>query len=449
MHRTLNAAALLAAMALAGALHAQAGQPLFDKTHKGAKESKVAADWYANLPVWTNSQTSKNQFPKTWLLLDAEFKPSQTPNKFEIRDANKNQFSAYAMVRDGVDGNGMPVYKTTTSSKWLGWKSWPARYVLSTYPVEGNTNDADLVAFGAWLFTEKENDLANRVLTQVHGKNKDLAPLIEAYIAEKYGWKDPGPLEVFNIWDAEFQKERNILVTAADKAARTTAREKAAKAAFDDIVRARGAYKGKAPRKPGPTRQLILLEWEIKQFKIAYASSDFLKEAKNADVLAAIMDSITDDKELIKRNTEDARKILQDPKNPNAAKDPNLLKKKAEMMEAILQIDPMDTALRAEVANSWFLYGAPADHGNGCERTDPIKKAIPHYEEILKVYPQNSAFWLALGRCYQALEDSKKAKPCYDKVIAIEGDKGLGGTAKSLIRNMDAKDEARMKSEGK
>lgn len=449
MLKSLNTAAILAAFTLAGALHAQAGQPLFDKTHKGAKESKVAGDWYEKLPVWTNSLTSKNKFPQTWLPLDADFKPSQTANKFEIRDANKNQFSAYAMVRDGVDGNGLPVYKVTTNTKWIGWKSWPAKYVMVTYPVEGNTDEADLVAFGAWLFTEKENDLANRVLTQVHAKNKELAPLIEAYIAEKYGWKEPGPLETFNIWDAEFQKERSILVTAADKTARTTAREKAAKAAFDEIVKSRGAYKGKAPRNPPPTKQLILIEWEIKQFKIAYASSDFLKDTKNADVLAAIMDSITDDKALIKDNVEAARKITQDPKNPNAAKDPNKLKEKCERMELILKMDPMDTALRAETANSWFLYGAPADHGNGCERSEPIKKAIPHYEMILKVYPMNSAFWLALGRCYQALEDSKKARPCYDKVIAIEGDKGIGGTAKSLIRNMDAKDEARLKSEGK
>jgi len=440
---------VLAAFAFAGMLQAQAGQPLFDKTHKGAKESKVQADWYEKLPVWTNAQTSKNKFPQTWLNLDANFKPSNEPGKFEIRDANKNQFSAYAMVRDGVDGNGMPVYKATSESKWISWKSWPAKYVLITYPVETNPDESDLVGFAAWLFGEKENDLANRVLTQVHAKNKELAPLIEAYIAEKYNWKEPGALELFNIWDAEFQKERNILVTAADKTARTTAREKAAKAAFDEIVKSRGAYKGKAPRRPGPTKQLILIEWEIKQFKLAYASSDFLKDTKNTDVLAAIIDSITDDKAVIKDNVEKARKILQDPKDPNASKNPNNLKKKAEMMEAILLVDPEDTALRAETANSWFLYGAPADHGNGCERADGVKKAIPHYKLILQVFPKNSAFWLALGRCYQALEDSKNAKPAYDEVIAIEGDKGLGSTAKSLIRNMDARDEARMKSEGK
>lgn len=449
MHSTLKTATVLSALLFSCAVYAQSGQPLFDKTHKGAKESKVSGDWYANLPVWTNSLTSKNKFPQTWLLMDENFKPTDKPNKFEIRDANKNQFSAYAMVRDGVDGNGMPIYKATTENKWIGWKSWPAKYVMVTYPVETNTNESDLVAFAAWLFTEKENDLANRVLTQVHTKNKELAPLIEAYITEKYGWKDAGPLEPFNIWDAEFQKERNILVTAADKAARLKARETAAKAGFEAIVKARGGYKGKAPRSPAPTKQLILIEWEIKQFKLAYASSDFLKEPKNADVLAAIMDSITDDKALIKDNVENARKITADPKDPKAAKDPNKLKEKCERMEQILKIDPMDTALRAETANSWFLYGAPADHGNGCERSEPIKKAIPHYLEILKVFPKNSAFWLALGRCYQALEDSKNARPAYDKVIEIEGDKGYGSTAKSLIRNMDARDETRMKEQGK
>ncbi|MCL4730554.1 MAG: hypothetical protein KJ044_08990, partial [Planctomycetes bacterium] len=123
MRTTLSTAALIAALVLSGALYAQAGQPLFDKTHKGAKESKVSTDWYDKLPVWANSLTSKNKFPQTWLPLDENFRFSDKANKFEIRDANKNQFSAYLMVRDGVDGNGLPVYKTTTNSKWLGWKS--------------------------------------------------------------------------------------------------------------------------------------------------------------------------------------------------------------------------------------------------------------------------------------------------------------------------------------
>ncbi|MBX3473313.1 MAG: tetratricopeptide repeat protein [Planctomycetes bacterium] len=443
MRTSLQFAGVLAGLCLASTLHAQAGQPLFDKTHKGAKEPKVSKDWEDKLPIWANSLTSKNQFIQTWLMLDENFRPSDKPGKFEIRDANKEQFSAYAMVRDGVDANGLPVYKATSATKWISWKSWPARFVLTNYPVETNNDQNDLVAFGAWLFGQKENDLANRVLTLVHGKNKELAPLIEAYIAEKYGWKDAGALESFNLWDAEFQRERTILITAADKAARVSAREKAAKAGFDEIVRVRGAYKGKAPRKPSPTKQLILIEWEIKQFKIAYASSDFLKNTKNADVLQAILDSIVDDKAVIKSNREDAAKL---PKNDKDAKG---MKAKAERMEQVLVIDPMDVALRSETANAWYLYGAPLDHGNGCERTEGINAAIPHYKKILEVYPNNSAFLLALGRCYQALEDSKQARPYYQKVIDLEGDKGLGSTAQALMRNMDARDITRLKEEGK
>lgn len=440
MRNTGKALLAISALLFTGSLAAaDAGASLFEKTHKGAKETKVATDWYAKLPEWVASLTSKNKFPETWLPLDSDFKNSPTPNKFEIRDANKNQFSAYLMVRDGADGNGLPVYKTTKSSKWIGWKSWPAKYILVTYPVETNTDDNDLVAFAAWLFAEKENDLANRVLTVVHGRNKDLAPLIEAYLTEKLGWKDPGALERWALWDMEFQKERAILIPASEKAARQATLEKDAKTDFDAIVRARGDYKGKAPRRVSPTKQLILLEWEIKQYKLTYASSEFLKNAKNADVLAQIMDSITDDKAIIKDNLEKAKALWSD-------KDIKGQQAKCEMMEEILRIDPMDVALRAETANSWFLYGKPAEHGNGCDRSDPIKKAIPHYLEILKIYPESSGYWLALGRCYQALEDSKRAKPCYDKVIAMEGDKGLGSTAKALQRNMDTKDENRAKS---
>src|SRR5690606_19485322 len=70
--RTLKTALLTALLAtgFAGVLHADAAEALFTKTHKGAKESKVAGDWYDSLPAWVASLTSKNQFPTTQLPFD-------------------------------------------------------------------------------------------------------------------------------------------------------------------------------------------------------------------------------------------------------------------------------------------------------------------------------------------------------------------------------------------
>ncbi len=160
-------------------------------------------------------------------------------------------------------------------------------------------------------------------------------------------------------------------------------------------------------------------------------------ELENSDKLQEILDSIKDDLAVIQDNLEEARKKVTDSGNPNQ------LKEKAEYMEGILTIDPEDMNLRSQVANAWYAWGNPAPHGNGCDRAEGIKKAIPHYERILEIFPNNTAFLLAMGRCYQALEDSKHARGYYEKVIELDGTKGSGPTAKALIRNMDQNDANR------
>lgn len=440
---------LLAALAVAcfaGSLSAGPSEDLFAKTHKGMKEADVGTRWYDKLPEWVASLTSKNQFPETHLPFSAnrgKLQAAREYSKFQIRDANKKQFSAYYMVRNGVDANGRTIYEKTNDFGWLPWKSWPARSIVETYPVESNQDINDLVALAAWLYGEKENELANRVLTVVHARDKELAPLIEAFICDKEKWTLPSEgLKAWNAWDVDFQLERIILVTPEEYDKRFKARESEAAAEFKKLVQSRGDTKGRPPRRVSPSKQLILIEWEIKQFKIRFGSSDFLKDTKITDKLQEIQDSITDDLALIKDNLEQARKMAPD---SNA----NDLKKKAEFLEQILLIDPQDLNLRSQVANAWYTWGNPAPHGNSCDRADGMKKAIPHYEIIVKAYPNNSSFLLAIGRCYQALENSKQARPYYEKVIEIDGNQGNGVTAKALIRNMDQGDQNRSKKDGK
>ena len=433
--------------AFAGCLLAGPSEDLFAKSHKGAKESDVAKKWYEKLPEWVSSLTSKNKFPQTHLpyTIEKGKLKNMDPgvNKFEIRDANKKQFSAYLMVQNGVDPQGRPVYEATTDFAWVDWKGWKAKYILETYPIDGNNDNADMIAFAAWLYAEKENEFANRVLTIVHGRDKDLAPLIEAYICDKEKWTRPAEgLKIWNVWDTEYQKERNILVSPEDYEKRLKARETEAEKQFKALVASRGDFKGRAPRKNSPTRQLVLLEWDIKQYKIAYASSDFLKDTKNVDKLQEIQDSITDDLAAIKESLDIAR-------TKGADGNANGLKEKADMMEMILAIDPMDLNLRGQVAEAWYAWAKPADHGNSCDRADGCKNAIPHYEIILKAYPRNTSFLLRMGKCYQAQGDSKHARPYYELVIEIDGTKGNAITAKALLRNMDIADQNRTPKDGK
>ncbi|MBK8205953.1 MAG: tetratricopeptide repeat protein [Planctomycetes bacterium] len=435
-------AALLAGFAVTASAQV-AADALFLKTHRGAKEAKVATDWYAKLPTWVHSLTSKNQFIQTHLPLEfvaGKPKPMRTGvNKFEIRDANDKQFSAYLMVRSGVDGNGRAVYQATGDFAWVGWSGWPGQYIVESYPVEGNTDVNDLVGMGAWLYSEKQNKLANRVLYEAHKKSSELSPLIQAYICEKEKWILPQEgLVDWGEWDIEYQKERFILVTPEQRDKLKGDREKEAEKAHKELVALRGDFKGKPPRRKSPGRQLLILEWDFKQLKIAYQNTDYLKDQKRLDEIQVILDSIKDDLSII----ADQKKVAQD---KGAAGQPNDLKAKADHLEVVLQIDPQDLALRADVAAAWFAWANPATHGNSCDRVDGVKNAIPHYQAILAVYPTNTSFLLQLGKCYQAMENSKEARKYYDRVIAIDGTKGNAVTAKALIRNMDIKDQNRAK----
>ncbi|MBX3458846.1 MAG: tetratricopeptide repeat protein [Planctomycetes bacterium] len=439
----LIAAAVIATVAAASLCAQTPTEALLTKTHKGAKENMVAGNWYGKLPDWVHSLTSKNQFIQTHLPIEfVDGKPRAMRagvNKFEIRDANKKQFSAYIAVREGVDGQGRATWRTTGDYAWMDWKMWPAQYIVESYPVETNTDANDLVAMAVWLYSEKQNKLANRVLYEAHKKSSELSPLIQAYICEKEKWTlpDTGLVE-WGEWDIEYQKERFILVTPEQRDKLASEREREAKKAYDELVALRGDFKGRPPRARPPRRQLIMLEWDIKQLKIAFQNTDYVKDEKRQAELQAILDSIKDDLAII----ADQKKIANE---KGAGGQPNDQKAKAEHLELTLKIDPSDLALRADVAAAWYAWAGVADHGNSCDRVQGVKNAIPHYDAILKEYPNNTAFLLQMGRCYQAMESSKEARKYYDRVIAIDGTKGNAITAKALIRNMDLKDQNRAK----
>ncbi len=443
-HTAMVTALLVTVFAVAASAQ---GDSLFAKTHRGAKESKVASDWYEKLPVWAHSLVSKNQFIQTHLPMEFvkdKLRPMrQGVNKFEIRDANERAFRAFLLAPQGVDGNGLPVYEATELSDWVSWKTWPARYIVESYPVESNPDVNDVVALGAWLYVEKENQLANQVLAVAHDMDRDLAPLIQAYICEKEKWDMPSEgLVEWGHWDMEYQKERTMLVTPAARDQLLADREKQAKQQWDQLTAARGDYRGKPPRRRSPTQQLVRIEWDFKQFKIAYQNSEFLKDTKRQEEMQLILDSIKDDLALLNENRKKARDM-------GATGNANDIKEQADFLETLLRIDPMDVTLRAEVADAWFKWGEPDQYGNGCARVQGMKNAIPHYAEVLKAYPFSTAFLLRMGQCYQAQEDSTNARKYYQQVLDIAGVKGHGQTAQALMRNMDVKDQGRAKKAGR
>jgi hypothetical protein len=429
---------------MCGSVYADAAEDLTGELKLGKTEKSAAANWYDSYPKWVMASIKQNKFPQTYLgyaQQGSKIKPAKGVfSKFEIRNANKKQFQAFLMARDGNDANGLPVYKTTKDFVWLSWKQWPVEQLVETYPVKSNKDDKAVVGFGIWIYSKKKyNEIANRVLTVVALRNKDLRPLIEAYLCEKEKWDgQEGSLIEWNVWDSKYYREHIILIPAADEEKRYKQRETAAEKELKRILADRGAYKGRAPRRQQPTKMLVFVEWDIKNYKQAYASSDYFKLEKTQALLELVMDTIKDDLELKQdnlKNIDDKYKGKTDPKD---------MKKRILEMESVRGIDPMDMKLLSQVANLWYEYANPADHGNGCDRLEGVKKAIPLYQELLKHYPYNTAYLMAMGRCYQAKEDSKNARGYYEKVIAIDGPrKGKTPTAEALIRNMEMKDQNR------
>src|SRR5690606_36758686 len=88
---------------------------LFAKSHRGAKESKIASDWYEKQPVWAHSLVSKNQFIQTHLPMEFvkdQLRPMrQGVNKFEIHGAYERALRAFLLAPQGVGGNGLPVHE--------------------------------------------------------------------------------------------------------------------------------------------------------------------------------------------------------------------------------------------------------------------------------------------------------------------------------------------------
>ncbi|MDC1142165.1 hypothetical protein OAU50_03670 [Planctomycetota bacterium] len=437
--------AILCLVAMCGSVYAEASDDLANELKLGKSEKSAAKNWYEKFPEWVMASIKKNDFPQTHLSYGLQGKKMKATkgvfNKFEVRDANKKQFQAFFMARNGNDNTGNPIYKITKSFIWLRWSEWPVEHIVETYPVKHN-DDAAVVGFGMWIYSKKKyNELANRVLTAVAKRTEALRPKIEAYLCEKEKWDDQaGSLIEWNVWDTKFQLERTILIPAAEEEKRFKARETASEKAFKDILSSRGAYKGRAPRKQSPKKMLVWIEWDIKMYKKAYASSEFFKLEKTQATLELIQDSITDDLALM---TDNLKNINDKYKGKDKPKD---LKNRVLELEILRKIDPLDINLLSKVANLWYKYANPADHGNGCDRVEGIKKAIPLYEELLELYPFNTAYLISMGRCYQAMEDSKNARIYYEKVIDIDGpNKGLSSNAEALIRNMEQKDQNRSK----
>jgi tetratricopeptide (TPR) repeat protein len=430
---------------LASALEANAVDDLLRQTHRGAREDRVASGWLESFPTWVASHTSKNQFLVMHLPfehVDNRGRITARPLRgetrpFRVRDVNaRGELSIRTMTPDRVDGDGRPQYRDISQDSWMPVRSCPPDSLFHVYMTQQHEDVNQIVGFGVWLYAQRQNNLANRVLTIAHSQSPALAALIEAYICEKEGWTKPEDgLQHWTFWDADRQRENRILVTPAEAERLTAEREREAQAAWREIVTARGDHQGRPPRRRPPTKSLALVDWELRQYRIAYKDTAFIANNRNLTQIEAISDSISDDRANITTALEQARAM--------PAENQREITARGDAFEAILRVNPADPTLMNEVAMAWYNGGGIHAHGNNCDNTAALRNAITHFEKLIEMFPYNTNYLFHLGRCWQALQNSSKAGPLYERIIEVDGTTGMGPQARAFMRNMERADANR------
>jgi hypothetical protein len=429
---------------LAATLEAQSSE-LLAETHRGAREDRVGSQWFDNFPTWVASFSNRNEFLVVQLPLEhIENRGNVTArpirdgmNSFRIRDVNpRGMLNIRTMSIERLDNNGQPIYRDVRHDSWIRAQNIPAASVYELYMGQNIEEVNDIVAFACWLYSQRENDLANRALTVAHDRAPQLAPLIQGYIAEKEGWEVPeGGLERWGFWHEDTQSERFILVNAEKVEALKTERERNAAAEWRDIFAARGDYRGRPPRRRPPTRNLALIEWQVRQFRVKYQATEFIKESRNADQIQAVTDSINDDRALIRQLVEDAAEMPQN--------NPREVNERGQAMERALQLDPRNPTLLNDVALDWFKAGSIHDHGNNCDNNTAVRAAVAHFETLCNMFPHNTTYLYYQARCWQALQNSGNASPLYELIFELDGNAGMAPMARSFMRNMEIQDARR------
>jgi hypothetical protein len=428
----------------ASALEAQ-GDELLRKTHRGAREDRVASQWFDNFPTWVSSFTNRNEFLEVRLPLEhvvvrdnVTARPVRDGLRhFRIRDVNpRGMLNIRTMSADRLDNNGRPTFRDVRHDSWIRPQNIPAESMVRLYLGQNIEEVNDLVAFACWLYSQRENKLANRVLTVAHDRSPELAPLIQGFVAEKEGWEVPEDgLQRWGWWDEDTQREQFKLVSAERAEALKTEREREAAAKWRELVAARGEYSGRPPRRRQPTRNLALLEWQVRQFRVKYQATDFIQQSNIESQLQEITDSFNDDRALIRQMLEEAREMPQD--------NPRNIAARGQAMERALTLDPQNPTLLNDIARDWFNAGSIHDHGNNCDNNTAVRAAVAHFQTLSDMFPHNTTYLYYQARCWQALQNSSNATPLYELILELDGNSGMAPRARAFMRNMEIHDASR------
>lgn len=425
----------LAALLLSTSLCAADLDPLIAKFWPGAEKAEdVASQAETELLAWLKACADKNQFPRTHF---------ENGVPYEVRDASpkrkKAELTLRRLQRD-VDDAGNARYTAVGDDLSKPLSQWPSRYALITFAPENHT-DQQVVAFAVWLYQRKSPDkgdqlCGNRALTVVHQRNTEFRPLIEAWVL-KHDFEGKGTLQVGEIWDDEFRKERKVLLTDEAEEKLVKARNAAAQAEY---ARIHNEYS----RARTVTLQQLLSALDAWERDFA-ATEEFTKRRTDAGKLrAALATAIADATELAasaKTASDEAKEF-----EGKARKDQSRPKWKeaAELFEKALAIDSASMLLLTQTANAWLKAADPeyfpTEDRWGCTHEDRIKKhAIGWWDKLAALKPDDTATLLNQGLCYQLTGQVGRANEIYNRIVLLEPTGTNAAEAKRRMQQMKKK----------
>ncbi|MCC6464014.1 MAG: tetratricopeptide repeat protein [Planctomycetes bacterium] len=355
-------------------------------------EATIARDWHAAMQQWLAGRCAAGEFPRTWFPGAAGAEPH------EIRAASERGLTTRKLLDTGaLDAQGKPIRTPAPDNTTFGWDDWLPRYMLGTLPVEGEPRAAELVAFAAWLYSRKDPDLANRVLTVLHKRSAEERPDLETYVRLRENLPDGEPLQVAALWDAEFRAMRDLLVTAKRLEKLTKAREKEARAELASVH---------AALKDG-TLTLAEVLFRLAAWEQTFVSTEYAAQSarERADL----------------RKAAETRRTRKDElaASAGAATDKAAA---AALWEEASGLDPADAAIASRAANLWKEAAGLQVRGGSlaCTHEGHLREhAVKLYERVAGLAPGDAAVQLALGQCLHALGESAKARAAYNTALKL------------------------------
>jgi hypothetical protein len=403
---------------------------LMDQLFDGKKPEKVGREWFKGLPVWLNKLAREESHAWSWFR-----SPDDKLRRYRIDQADASELKTRELQETGkLDDDGKPERVPAGDVTIFKWTDWESTWLASTYPVETNPSEVDVVGFAAWLYEERKAAVvANRVLTTVYlnEKYKHLCDAIAEFICEQENLKPGTKLATFDVWDEEVRVFRTILIPANEAEEFREVRQEAARARLMELRKEHDNVETR-------TLTLARLQYELKQWVVTFGETAAAKDESLLKLQSDLLEKIDGELKLIADYVKLGETFLAD-KKPDPAK-------AAEKFEAALALDSYDLKLLSQAANARFQDAHPQLQETKSRivgNENAVAAAMGLYERWHERESANVKVLLCIGQLHHLKGETDKAKKQYDRVILLDLDPPSTKNARTLRKAADANPQNR------